>query len=255
MQINIRHLLAILLSLAIVSTFGCASIEEDETINWSARQFYQEAQKALKKKDYEGAIDYFSKLEARFPYGHYAQQAQLETAYAHYKAEEPDAAIAAADRFIKLHPLHKSVDYAYYLRGLASYNLLPDTFERWAGQDRSERDPQRARESFNYLRTLITRFPETAYRADAVKRMGELRNSLAKQEIHVADYYLRRGAYLAAANRAKYVIENYSKTPSVTDALEIMIKAYRQLKIDDLAEDAERVLKLNQPAQVSTAAE
>jgi len=252
MQKYIKYLYAILLSLFIASTIGCASIEEDETADWSARQFYQEAQKAMKDGNYQGAIDYFAKLEARFPYGHYAQQAQLETAYMHYKADESDAAIAAADRFIKLHPLHKSVDYAYYLRGLASYNLDPDTFERWAGQDRSERDPQRARESFNYFRLLITRFPETKYREDAVKRMQEIRNSLAKHEVHVANYYLRRGTYLAAANRAKYVIENYPKTPAVTDALEIMIKAYRQLKIDDLADDAERVLKLNQPNKADT---
>ncbi len=247
MQIYIKHLYAILLSLTIAGTIGCASVEEDETTGWSARQFYQEAQKVLKEGDYEGAIDYFSKLEARYPYGHYAQQAQLETAYVHYKAEEPDAAIAAADRFIKLHPQHKSVDYAYYLRGLASYNLVPDTLERWAGQQRSERDPQRARESFNYFRILVTRFPETKYKKDAIKRMHELRNNLAQHEIHVADYYLQRNSYLAAANRAKYVIENYPRTPSVTDALKIMIKAYRQLKLDSLADDAERVLKLNQP--------
>ena len=247
MQIYIRHLYVILLSLVIVSTIGCASMEKDETADWSARQFYQEAQKAITDRNYETAIEYFSKLEARYPYGHYAQQSQLETAYVHYKAEEPDAAIAAADRFIKLHPRHKSVDYAYYLRGLASYNLIPDTLERWAGQDRSERDPQRARESFNYFRVLVTRFPETKYRKDAIKRMREIRNSLAKHEIYVADYYLRRGTYLAAANRAKYVIENYSKTPAVTDALKIMIEAYRQLKLDDLADDAEQVLKLNQP--------
>ncbi len=247
MHIYIKHFRFILLSLVIASTIGCAAIEEDETSSWTARQFYQEAQTAIKEGNYEGAIDFFSKLEARYPYGHYAQQAQLETAYIHYKADEPDAAIAAAERFIKLHPKHKSVDYAYYLRGLASYNLVPDTLERWTGQDLSERDPQRARESFNYFRTLVTRFPETQYRKDAVKRMQELRNSLAMHEIKVANYYLRRGTYLAAANRAKYVIENYPKTPAVTDALKIMIKAYRQLKLDDLADDATRVLQLNQP--------
>ncbi|MDH3354155.1 MAG: outer membrane protein assembly factor BamD [Chromatiales bacterium] len=252
MHTHIKHLTIILLSLLIASTIGCSSMQEDETADWSARKFYQEAKKSIKDGDYEGAIDYFSKLEARFPYGHYAQQAQLETAYAHYKAEEPDAAIAAADRFIKLHPQHKSVDYAYYLRGLASYNLIPDTLERWTGQDRSERDPQRARESFNYFRTLLIRFPETKYRKDAIRRMQEIRTSLAKHEVYVADYYLRRGTYLAAANRAKYVVENYSKAPAVIDALEIMIKAYRQLKLTDLADDAERVLQLNRAKFLNT---
>ncbi|NOR51391.1 MAG: outer membrane protein assembly factor BamD [Gammaproteobacteria bacterium] len=248
MQIHIKHLYAILLSLVIASTIGCATIvEEDETASWSARQFYQEAQKAIKEGDFQSAIDLFSKLEARYPYGHYAQQSQLETAFIHYKNDEPGAAIAAADRFIKLHPQHKSVDYAYYLRGLASYSLDPDTLERWTGQDLSERDPQRTRESFNYFRILITRFPETKYRKDAVKRMRELRNSLAQHEVNVANYYLRSGTYLAAANRAKYVIENYPKTPAVTDALKIMAEAYRQLKLDNLADDAESVLKLNRP--------
>lgn len=247
MQINIRQIRAILLSLFIASTIGCATIEEDETKGWSARKLYQEAQKEMQETRFDTAIEYFTKLEARYPFGRYAQQAQLETAYAHYKAEEPDAAIAAADRFIKLHPQHKNVDYAYYLRGLTSYNIVPGTIERWTDQDRAERDPQRTRESFNYFRTLVTRFPETKYRKDAIKRMRELRNSLAKHEIFVADYYLRRGTYLAAANRAKYVIENYSKTPAVTDALKIMVEAYRKLKLDDLATDAESVLKLNQP--------
>jgi len=247
MQIHIRHLYAILLSLVIVSITGCATVEEDETASWTARKFYQDAQLAIKEGSYEAAIELFSKLEARYPYGHYTQQAQLETAYLHYKTDEPDAAIAAADRFIKLHPQHKSVDYAYYLRGLASYNLVPDTLESWSGQERSERDPQRARESFNYFRILITRFPETQYKNDAIKRMQELRNSLAQHEVHVARYYLRRGSYLAAANRAKYVIENYPKTPAVAEALKLMAKAYRQLELNDLADDAERVLELNQP--------
>ncbi len=245
MQIYIRHLITILLSLVILGTIGCATIEEDETATWTAKRFYQEAQKAIKEGYYSSAIDYFSKLEARYPYGHYAQQAQLETAYIHYKSDEPNAAIAAADRFIKLHPQHKSVDYAYYLRGLASFNLVPDTLERWAGQEPSERDPQQARDSFNYFKVLVTRFPKSQYRKDAIKRMHELRNSLARHEVHVASYYLDRGTYLAAANRAKYVIENYPKTPAVTDALEIMTEAYRQLKLDDLADDAAQVLKLN----------
>ncbi len=248
MQIIIRQIGTILLSLFIVGTIGCATIEEDKTADWSARKLYLEAKKEMSASRFSNAIDYFTKLEARYPYGSYAQQAQLDIAYVHYKAEEPEAAIAAADRFIKLHPQHKNVDYAYYLRGLASYNIEPGTIERWTGQeDRAERDPQRTRESFNYFRTLVTRFPETQYRKDAIMRMYALRNSLAQHEIFVANYYLRRGIYLAAVNRAKYVIENYAKTEAVTDALMIMIEAYRQLELPDLATDAERVLELNQP--------
>jgi outer membrane protein assembly factor BamD len=226
---------------------GCSMLSEDETADWDVEKFYETAKEALDNGDYATAIDYYTKLEARYPYGRYAQQAQLETIYAHYKADEPASAVAAADRFIKLHPRHPSVDYAYYLRGLATFSQGSNLMEGVVTIDRSERDPASIRESFNYFKELVTRYPDSRYTPDAIKRMKVLRNYLAKHELHAADYYLRRGSYLAAANRAKYVLENYQRSTAIPDALVIMVKAYRLMEMPDLANDALRVLELNHP--------
>lgn len=238
--IGFAAVLALLLS-------GCASLTQDPTANWTAAEFYAEAKSALDEGNYQHAIDLYSKLEARFPYGPYAEQAQLEVAYAHYKNNDPTAAVGAAERFIKLHPTHPHVDYAYYLRALATFNPPPGFLERFVDQDPAERDPSAARAAFNNFRELVDRFPNSRYAADAVNRMVHLRNLLARHEILAADYYMRRGAWVAAANRAKYVIENYQQTPSVADAASILVTAYRQMNINDLAGDAEQVLKLNYP--------
>jgi outer membrane protein assembly factor BamD len=231
---------------------GCSVFKEyDETAGWDASQLYNAAKEALNDNDYEKAIKLYGKLEARFPYGRYTQQAQLETAYAHYKAGESEAAIAAAERFIKLHPRHPNVDYAYYMRGLASFEPGRNFLERFFPQDGAQRDPTAARESFRYFSELIQRFPQSRYSQDAVQRMTYLRNSLARYEVQVADYYLRRGAHLAAANRGKYVLENYDRTPSVPDALAVMVQAYRQMKMTDLADSAYRVLEQNHPERAA----
>ncbi len=238
----------LLIALLLIGSTGCSIFQEqDETAGWSVEQFYAEAKDALNSKDYARAIELYKKLEARYPYGRYTQQAQLETAYAHYKAAERESAIAAAERFISLHPRHPNVDYAYYLRGLASFQEGNGFLERFLPQDPATRDPSAARESFGYFRELIERFPNSRYRADAVARMTKLRNDLARSEVLVADYYLRRGAHMAAANRGKYVVENYQGTPAVADALEVMVKAYRSLGQQNLASDALRVLELNHP--------
>lgn len=226
---------------------GCASLSEDETAGWSAEQLYQDAKEALDNGEYERAITAYTKLESRYPYGRYAQQAQLETIYAHYKAGEGSSAVAAADRFIKMHPRHPSVDYAYYLRGLATYDQSKAFFDRFFKQDPAERDPAGVRESFNYFKELVTRFPNSRYSPDALMRMTVLRNTLARHEVQAAEYYLKRGTYLAAANRGKYVLENYQQSTAIPDALVIMVKAYRQLGLTDLADDALRVLVLNHP--------
>jgi outer membrane protein assembly factor BamD len=233
--------------LALISIAGCAGWSADETANWSAQQFYEKGREALDDNNYQDAINYFTKLEARYPYGAYTEQAQLETAYAHYKADEPAAAVAAADRFIKLHPRHKNVDYAYYMRGLASFEAEHAFLENLFKQDTSKRDPTMARDSFNYFRELVTLFPDSKYTPDALQRMTWLRQKLAQYELHIADFYLRRGEPLAAAGRAKYVVENYPGTPNVADALAIMVQAYRQMEKKDLADDALRVLRLNNP--------
>ncbi|MGE0082539.1 MAG: outer membrane protein assembly factor BamD [Thiohalomonadaceae bacterium] len=226
---------------------GCASLTQDPTADWTAAEFYAEAKSALDEGNYQQAIDLYGKLEARFPYGPYAEQAQLEVAYAHYKDNDPAAAVGAAERFIKLHPTHQNVDYAYYLRALATFNPPPGFLERFVDQDPAARDPSAARTAFNNFKELVDRFPKSRYAEDAVNRMMHLRNLLARHEILAADYYMRRGAWVAAVNRAKYVIENYQQTPSVADAVSILVTAYREMKMQDLAGDAEQVLKLNHP--------
>jgi outer membrane assembly lipoprotein YfiO len=240
------------LMLFVLTGTGCSIFKEyDETAGWDAGQLYNAAKEALGNSDYEKAIKLYSKLEARFPYGRYTQQAQLETAYAHYKAGESAAAIAAADRFIKLHPRHPNVDYAYYMRGLASFEPGKSFLERFFPQDGAQRDPSTAREAFRYFSELVQRYPDSRYSQDAIQRMTYLRNSLARYEIQVADYYMRRGAHLAAANRGKYVLENYERTPSVPDALEVMVRAYRAMQMNDLADAAYRVLEQNHPERAA----
>nr|VFK37471.1 MAG: Beta-barrel assembly machine subunit BamD [Candidatus Kentron sp. TC]VFK37598.1 MAG: outer membrane protein assembly factor BamD [Candidatus Kentron sp. TC]VFK51858.1 MAG: outer membrane protein assembly factor BamD [Candidatus Kentron sp. TC] len=227
---------------------GCASFgEKDETEKWSAQKLYSEAKSERIAGNYGKALDYYQKLESRYPFGRYAQQAQIETIYAYYKSDEPTQAIASADRFIKLHPRHPYVDYVYYLKGITNFNLGKGFLDKYLPIDPSQRDPGAALKSFQDFEELIKRFPNSKYAGDARQRMLYLRNNLAQHEVHVANYYLRRGAYVAAANRGKYLIENYQGAPSTPEALSIMIKAYKQTGVDQLSLEAFRVLELNFP--------
>jgi len=228
---------------------GCGLLPEaqDETANWSAQKLYTEAKEAMAEGAYEKAIKHFESLEARYPYGRYAQQAQLEVAYAYYRSQEPAMAIAAADRFIKLHPNHPNVDYAYYLKGLVNFNEDLGLMGHISRQDPTERDPKAARESFQALKDLVTRFPESKYAPDARARMSYLVNALAAHEVHVARYYYRRGAYVAAVNRAQFAIQNYPQAPAQEEALYVMMKAYDALGMTDLRDDAGRIMKKNFP--------
>lgn len=234
---------------------SCALLPEqiDTTKNWSVSKLYSEAKAAMSAGDYETAIKYYEKLQARYPFGRYAQQAQIDLIYAYYRDDEPASAIAAADRFIKLHPRHPYVDYAYYLKGLANFNVSKGLFERYLPQDPAQRDPGAARQSFQDFAELARRFPNSKYTPDAVQRMTYLRNNLAQYEVNVATYYMKRGAYVAAANRAKYVVENYDRSPAVPDALAVMAKAYKIMGLDDLSRDALRVLELNAPSHPAIA--
>ena len=239
---------------------ACASTpdEQDDTTKWSAEKLYAEAKEAGDAGDYETAIGHYETLEAKYPFGRYAEQAQLNVAYSYLKYDEPDTAISSADRFIKLHPRHANVDYAYYLRGLASASKKDNPLSGFIPQDSSIRDPSSTQKSYDYFAELVTKFPESRYAADALKRMGHLRNSLAMHEIHVANYYMQRGAYVAVVNRAKYVVSNFPRTPASRLALQLLVDAYKELKMDDLAKDAQRVLDLNpvvlNPAKKSAAA-
>lgn len=241
-----RPFLALVLALSLAAC-GMLPAVKDETESWSAQKLYSEAKDNLESGNYERAVKLFESLESRYPYGNYAQQAQLEIAYAYYKDNSPPLAIAACDRFIKLHPNHPNVDYAYYLKGLANFNEDLGLFGALVEQDMSERDPRAARESFAAFKELTTRFPDSKYTPDATARMNYLVNALAQNEVHVARYYLKREAWVAAAARAKAVLETYPQAPAVEDALAIMIVSYDRLKLADLRDDARRVLKLNFP--------
>lgn len=231
---------------------GCGLLPEvkDETLGWSANKLYTEAKSALSEDSYEKAIKYFEKLESRYPYGRFAQQAQIEIAYAYWKSRDPVAAVAACDRFIKLHPNHPNVDYVYYLRGLVNFNEDQGLLGQVSQQDMTERDPKGARDSFDSFKDLVTRFPDSQYTPDAILRMKYLVNSLASLEVHVARYYMKRNAYVAAINRAQFALTNYPEAPATEEALFIMVKAYDQLGMNDLRDDSERVMRKNYPNSV-----
>lgn len=234
---------------AVLTLGGCGLLPavKDETAGWSAQKLYGEAKDNLNDGNYERAIKLFETLESRYPFGRYAQQAQLEVAYAYYKDNEPISAIAACDRFIKLHPNHPNVDYAYYLKGLANFNDDLGLLGNLVDQDMSERDPKAARDAFLSFKELVTRFPDSKYAADSTARMKYLVNALASNEVHVAKYYLKRKAWVAAANRAKEVLKTYPEAPALEEALAIMVVSYDHLHLTDLRDDAQRVLKLNFP--------
>lgn len=218
---------------------------DDEYVNWSAQKFYREAKNELMDGNYDKAVKLYEKLEARYPFDKLATQAQLEVAYAYYKKNESDSALAAADRFIKLNPTHPQVDYAYYLRGLINYNKGRSFVDRFLPTDSSQRDPGSAREGLRDFNELIAKFPNSKYSEDARKRVAAMRNNLAMYEVNVADFYMRRGAYVAAARRCTEVLEKYPRTQAIPRALTIMQDAYRKLELNDLANDAARVYALN----------
>jgi len=238
-----RHSLAVFLLLTLAA---CSSDPAKEFDNLSADQLYTKAQESMQDENYEKAVKQFEALQSRYPYGRYAQQAQMEIAYAYYKHSEPAPALATLDRFVKMYPNSAHLDYVLYLKGLINFNeninSLLGTFFK---QDPSERDPAALRDSFDSFKDLVTRFPDSKYTPDARVRMQFLLDTLANSEIHVASYYLRRGAYVAAANRAKGVLTDFPQTPQTRDALQILVKAYDAMGMKELRDDTQRLLTLN----------
>lgn len=243
-----KFLNAVTLALTLLVS-ACGSMPEqiDETKGWSANKLYSEAHSELSSGNFDKAIQYLEKLESRYPFGTFAQQAQMDIAYAHYKQGESAQALASVERFIKLHPNHPNVDYMYYLRGLINFNDKLSLFSFMATQDPSERDPKAAREAFASFKQLTERFPNSIYAKDALDRMRYLVNAMAKYEVYVADYYFRRGAYLAAANRAQIAVRDYRETTAIEEALFIMVRSYDALGLTVLRDDAASVLKQNFP--------
>jgi outer membrane protein assembly factor BamD len=242
----IRTIAAALFALALA---GCGLFPEvkDETASWSADRLYNTAHEALVQGNYSRATKLFDQLEARFPYGRYAQQAILESAYANWRANETAAAIAACDRFIRTYPNHPNVDYAYYLKGLVHFRedqgLIGYVYEL----DLADRDPKEMRSSFAAFKELSSKFPDSQYYQDSIARMRYLNNAMATYEVNVASYYYKRGAYIAAANRAQGALLNFPQTPANEKALDVLRASYTKLGMAQLADDSKAILAKTYP--------
>jgi outer membrane protein assembly factor BamD len=239
------------LVLILVATMltGCAMFKKDKVDeNATVEELYARAKTSMDKKNWTTAVERLRTLEAKFPYGVYAEQAQLDTIYAYYRNSEPGLAIASADRFIKLNPTHESVDYAYYLKGLASFDEDKSTVGLLLGKnDLSDRDPTLTLNALNAFRDVYTLFPESQYAPRARERVRYLTNTLAQHEIAIAEYYYSRGAHVAVVNRAKGVVEEYPDTPAVEKALALLLFSYTTMGLEELAKDSRSVLELNFP--------
>lgn len=251
-----RHSLSVflLLTLTACSIFDPlpTGTPSDTTQHLSAEELYHQAKDELNDNNFSAAIKLYETLQSRYPYGQYAQQSMLEMAYASYRHNEPDAAISNLERFLKQFPNHPHADYAYYLKGLATFNGELSILGAVAGQDAAERDPRSAQESFDAFKELVTRFPNSKYTPDAKLRQQYLVNTLAQHELHIAGYYLRRGAYIAAVNRAQGILKDYPNSPATREALGVMAQAYDAMNLPELRDDAKRVLASNPGPAVAT---
>lgn len=242
----LHRLCALLLAATLV---GCSSLPgpTDETKGWSQQRLFAAAKEAMDESNWEKATGYYGKLLARYPYGRMAQQGFLDKAYCHYRDSEPDAAIATLDRFLKTYPKHPYGGYAHYLKGLANFTRDRGLVERFLPMDESQRDPGSTLDAFNDFEQVLKRYPDSPYAEDARQRMVYLRNNMALHEVNVARWYMRRGAYLAAANRAQNVVRHYQGTNQQLDALRLMVAAYDRLDMQDLRDDAARIVGANFP--------
>ena len=242
---RIATVVIMMLFLASCAIFGPPT-ELDDTKGMNAQRIYEVASEKMADKDYKKAVEYLKKLESRYPNSKYGAQAQLDMAYAYYKQEDAAQCVSTVERFIKLHPDHPNLDYAYYLKGVA-YFKQRGLIEKATFQDISDRDPKVLTQSFLAFKDMLTLYPDSRYGKDAKERMIYLKNKLADHELHVARHYMKLKAYVAAINRAKYVIEAYPDSSFVEEALVIMISAYDNLDMHDLKEDNLRILKQNYP--------
>ena len=225
----------------------------EEYVDWEADKFYEEAKKAMAAENYPKAIELYQALESRYPFGEYAAQTQLDIAFAYYKNDDSDAALAATERFIKINPRNPNIDYAYYLKGLINFNRDLGFLYRYVPTDHTQRDPSKYKEAYANFEELLKRFPNSQYIPDAKQRMIALRDYLARYELNVARFYMKRKAYMAAVNRASKIVDECQSnhptpcTPAVPYALQVIEKAYGKLGLDDLASDARRVYEQNYP--------
>jgi len=236
----------VLLLALVLGAAACGTKEEvDPTADWSAEKFYLEARAQLDDGNYLTAIEYYETLESRFPFGKHAMQAQIDVAYAYFKFDEPDSAITAIDRFIKLHPRHPDVDYAYYLKGLVNYERGGNILDLVSERDTAEFDKNMLLRAYNDFRLLLQRFPDSKYATDARKRMIHLRNELARADFKVASYYASRDAWVAVVGRTQFILQNYQGTSIIRETLQLQLQAYQQLGMDLMARDTQRIIARN----------
>jgi outer membrane protein assembly factor BamD len=249
--VSIRALGRIAVLVGVCALAACGSVQKDPTSKWDAERLYKEAHTELTASNWVHARELFEKLESRYPFGRYAQQGQIEIAYAYYKEGETADALDATERFLKANPSHPNVDYVYYLRGLINFIEPPAFIGRLVGYKVSERDPKAMRDSFEAFKELLTRFPDSRYAPDARIRLRYLQNALAGHEVRVADYYYRRGAYLATIARAQSALREFPGSAAQQEALTLIAQSYQALGLTELQADAERVLRLNYPSPVA----
>ncbi len=247
-----RFILPFLLFSALLLT-ACAGEDKDETAGMSARELFEQAEDALYANEFSSAVDYLESLEARYPFDRYAKQAQLNIAYAYYKFEELDQAYSAAERFIRLHPRSRHLDYVYYLKGLINFSRGEGLLDAWFPRQPYKHDPAVLENAFNDFAMVVRRFPDSPYAGDAYQRMIYLRNQMARKEIDIAEFYMKRGTWLSSARRAQTVIERYPQTRWVKRALEILRESYEKLDLAQLAADTQKVIDANAFNQTSNA--
>ena len=236
---------AIALFITLLALSGCKSNRERTLQRQGPEKLYQQAKQQLRSYDFNSAIKTYEALTARFPFTNEARQSRLDLIYAYYRAGESESAIDAAETFVRENPTHPRVDYAWYVKGLVDFERTPNVLERMFRVDLTERPPTTARKSFTAFKTVVEQFPQSDYAHDARKRMIFLRNRLADYEVHVAEYYLRRGAFVAAAQRAKGAIEQYDGAPAIRQAMAILIEAYDRMGLKELAEQSRTVYRAN----------
>ncbi|WP_077341232.1 outer membrane protein assembly factor BamD [Pseudocolwellia agarivorans] len=240
----------VLLTALSLNLIGCSSSDNvniDNVPNKSAQTLFSDARKALDDGLFQKAIQLLSAIDARFPFGPISHQVQIDLIYAYYKSGNADQGIALADRFLKLNPTHPNVDYVYYMKALINLSTEENLFQDLVGIDRADRDPTASRDAFDGFKRIITDFPESRYAADSRKRMIDIKDRLARYELSVAHFYLKRDAWASAANRGRYIIEYYSPSEHVEEALEVMIECYDKLGLEDLKNNAKQVLAANFP--------
>lgn len=242
----------LLVLLAVFAASGCARMknmfkDEDANEGVAVEALYDKGHALMRGGNWAGATNTYRRLVAQYPYGPYTEQALMEVAYAEYKMGRHDSAISSIDRFIRTYPTHRNVAYMYYLRGLVNSSRDTVFLQRAWNLDASRRDLATPLQGYNDLRIVTERYPNSRYASDAANRMAELRNMFARHEIETALYYMRRDAWVAAAERARYLIETYPQTAFQNDAVAVLAAAYSELGNDTLAADARRVLELNEP--------